>query len=88
MKQAKSSPVLDRLVSSLADCLTPESTRRILALKADRELQAYVDGLAVRHNEGKLSPKEVSEYGSIVSFSAFVATLQSKARQVLSAEKD
>ncbi len=85
MKHVKSTLVLDRLFSPLGDCLTPESARRILALKADPELQAQVDDLAARHSEGRLTPEEQAEYGRYVSFSTFVAILKSKARQVLAA---
>ncbi len=83
MRDVKSTSVLDRLVSTLGDCLTPESARRVLALKTDRELRAYVDALATRHGEGRLTPEEQAEYGTYVSFSTFVAILKSKARQVL-----
>jgi hypothetical protein len=83
MKHSKSLPVLERLISPLGDCLTPESARRVLALKADRKLQAYIDDLASRRNEGSLSPTEEAEYGRYVSFGTFVAILKSKARQLL-----
>jgi hypothetical protein len=83
MKRVKSPPVLDRLVSPLGDCLTPDSARRILALKADRRLQAHVEDLASRHSAGRLSAEEQAEYGTYVSFSTFVAILKSKARQLL-----
>ena len=68
MKSAKTSPVLDRLVSSLSECLTPESARRLLALKADPELQKRVDEMASRHTEGQLSPEEEADYGRYVSY--------------------
>jgi hypothetical protein len=83
MKSAKSDHVLDRLVASLGDCLTPESARRLLALKADSGLQAHVDELARRHSRGELTPEERAEYGQYVSYSTFVAILKSKARQLL-----
>jgi hypothetical protein len=83
MKTAKPTPVLDQLVAPLGDCLTPESARRLLALKADRKLQARVDDLASRHSRGELTPEEQAEYGSYVSFSTFIAILKSKARQLL-----
>ena len=83
MKNVKSALVLDRIVSPLGDCLTPESAQRILALKADPELQAHLDDLATRHSEGRLTPKEEAEYGAYVSFNTFVAILKSKARQLL-----
>ncbi len=76
-------PVLDQLVAPLGDCLTPESARRLLALKAGPSLQARVDDLAGRHRRGELSPEEQAEYGRYVSYSTFVAILKSKARQLL-----
>ena len=81
MKSADTALVLDRLVSSLSECLTPESARRLLALKADPKLQKRVDEMATRHTEGQLSPEEEAEYGRYVSYATFVAILKSKARQ-------
>ncbi len=85
MKTAKSAPVLDQLVAPLGECLTPESARRLLALKADPKLQAHVDDLAQRHSRGELTPEEQAEYGGYVYFDTFVAILKSKARQLLAA---
>jgi hypothetical protein len=83
MNSTKTAPVLDRLVTSLSECLTPESARRLLALKADPALQAKVDDLADRHNQGLLTPEETAEYGKYVSYGTFIAILKSKARQLL-----
>jgi hypothetical protein len=83
MKTTKSSSVLDQLVTGLGECLTPESARRLLALKADPKLQAHVDDLAGRHREGALTAEEQAEYGHYVSYSTFIAILKSKARQLL-----
>ena len=83
MITTNSSPVLDQLVAPLGECLTPESARRVLALKAHPKLQAHVDELAVRHSRGELTPEEQTEYGRYVSFSTFVAILKSQARQLL-----
>src|SRR5262249_20555771 len=83
MNTAKNAPILDRLVAPLGECLTPESARRILALKADPALQAQIDDLAKRHSQGLLSPQEQAEYGRYVSYGTFVAILKSKARQLL-----
>ena len=85
MKAAKTAPVLDRLVASLGECLTPESARRLLALKADPALQARVDDLAEKRNAGSLTPDEEAEYRSYVSYATFIAILKSKARQLLAA---
>jgi hypothetical protein len=76
-------PVLDRLIAPLGDCLTPESARRLLKLKADRKLQALVDDLAQRHSRGELTAEEEAELGSYVHFDTFIAILKSKARQLL-----
>ena len=83
MKTVNTAPALDRLVGPLSACLTPVSARRLLALKADAKLQARVDYLAGRCNQGLLTPEERAEYGNYVTFGTFVAILKSKARQLL-----
>jgi hypothetical protein len=95
MQTAKSTAVLDQLMGPLGECLTPESARRLLALKADPKLQlalkadpklqAIVDDLTERHSRGELTPVEHAEYGRYVYFDTFVAILKSKARQLLAA---
>ena len=87
MKTAKSAPILDQLVGPLGDCLTPESARRLLALKADPKLLARVENLAGRHTRGELTAAEIAEYGGYVYFDTFVAILKSKARQLLAASR-
>ena len=77
------SPVLDRLMDPLSQCLTPESAGRVLKLRADPKLQALVDSLGEKCNEGKLTPKEQAEYANYVSFGTFIALLKSKARKML-----
>ena len=57
MNTANTAPALDRLVGPLSECLTPESARRLLALKADAKLQARVDYLAGRCNRDCSLPK-------------------------------
>jgi hypothetical protein len=83
MKTTKAGATLDKLVGPLGKCLTPESARRLLALKADPTLQARVDDLADRHSQGLLTAEEQAEYGRYVSYSTFIAVLKSKARQLL-----
>ena len=85
MKKRSDAPVLDRLVTPLGACLTPESARRVLRLKADARLQARVERLATRCEEGTLTPEERAEYGDYVSYGTFIAILKSKARQLLAA---
>jgi hypothetical protein len=85
MKSMIETPVLDWLVDPLSQCLTVESARRFLKLRADPKVQARVDELADKCNEGLLSADERTEYARYVSFSTFVALLKSKARQMLAA---
>lgn len=88
MERAISAPVLDQLVAPLGECLTPESARRLLGLKADPKLQARVDDLAERHSRGELTTEEQAEHGGYVYFDTFVAVLKSNARQLLAAGRD
>ncbi len=83
MKTARSASVLGQHMAPVGDCLTPESARRFLAVKADPKLQARVDDLAQRHSRGELTPEEQAEYGAYVYFDTFLAILKSKARQLL-----
>ncbi len=71
------------MLAPLGECLTPESARRLLALKADPKLQARVDYLAGRCSQGLLTAEERAEYGNYVSVGTIVAILKSKARQLL-----
>jgi hypothetical protein len=83
MNTANPPGLVDRLVAPLGDCLTPESARRLIALKPDLELEKRMDDMATRHTEGRLTPAEQAEYGRLVSYATFVAVLKSKARQLL-----
>jgi hypothetical protein len=85
MKRTKPTPGLDRLMAPLGECITPDTARRLIALKADPTVQARVEELAGRNTAGALSPEELAEYRNYVSFGTFVAILKSKARQVLAA---
>jgi len=83
MKTRKTDFILDRLIDPLSECLTPESARRILKLKADERLQARLDKLGELCTAGRLTPEEHAEYQSYVSFGTFIAILKSKARVLL-----
>jgi hypothetical protein len=75
--------LLDRLLDPVARALTPDVARRVVALRADAQVQARVDLLADRCNEGVLTPDERAEYESLVSAAGLIAVLQSKARAAL-----
>ncbi len=83
MSNAQSSQVLDRLLDPVAECLTPEAARALVELHAGPEIQAQIDELAAKCNEGKLSPIEQAEYRDIVEAIDFISILQAKARKRL-----
>ena len=50
-----------KLLEPLASCLTPEVAQQVVALRADPEVQARLDDLADKANEGRLSAEESQE---------------------------
>jgi acyl-CoA reductase-like NAD-dependent aldehyde dehydrogenase len=81
MSSEQSSEVLDRLLDPVAECLTPEVARALVNLRARPEIQARIDELAGKCNEGNLSPIEQAEYREIVEAIDFISILQAKARK-------
>jgi hypothetical protein len=81
--EALAASYLDRVLDPLADCLNREAARRLLALSIDPEIQARVEVLAERANEGELTPEEHSEYLSYVEAADLLAISKLKARRHL-----
>jgi hypothetical protein len=77
---------LDRMLEPVSRCLTPEAAKRLLELRADREVQARVEELAAKSTAGALTPAERSEYEAYVTAGDFIAILQAKARNLLSTQ--
>jgi hypothetical protein len=74
---------LDRVFEPINRCLTPAVARKIVALRADPELDARIQKLAEKANEGQLTEKERVEYESYVRAIDLISILQSKARRFL-----
>src|SRR5437868_12931904 len=72
--------VLNRLLDPLARCLTTESAKHLVALRADPLAQDRIEQLAEASTAGRLSPEERAEYEAYVAAASFIAILQSKAR--------
>lgn len=83
MTQTQEMPVLERLLDPVARCLTPEAARRLVALRADSDLQERLDLLADKCTEGELTPEEREEYETYVHAIHLIAILQAKARKIL-----
>lgn len=76
---------LDALFEPLSQCLDPESARRIAEFKIDSSVQARIDFLADRANNGELTDGERAEYEAFINASDFVSILKSKAQRQLHA---
>lgn len=76
-------PLLDELVDPLGRCLTPEVARQVVQLRAAPELDARIQELGRKCNEGQLTPQEQADYETIARYIKFISVLQSKARALL-----
>lgn len=83
MQNGSAENVLERLLDPISRCLTPESARALLEMRADAGSEARVAELAARCNEGKLSAEEVAEYETYVHVGNIISILQTKARLLL-----
>jgi hypothetical protein len=73
----------DGILDPVADCLTPEVANRILAVRLTPQVQARVDQLAAKANEGVLSADERGEYEDLIEKADMLGIVKSLARQVL-----
>ena len=76
----------DIFAESLApveQCLNRESALALLDLPANPRVQARVDELAEKCNEGQLTPAERSEYDALIWADHFLGILQAKAQHFL-----
>ena len=74
---------LDRLLTPIGDCLTPEVAEKLVNLRADAVVQARLEDLAAKSTEGTLTAAERAEYDSYIHTLDVLAVLQAKARGVL-----
>ena len=79
----RTTATLDRLVEPVVRTLTPDVAKALVDLRADPDLQARMDELAEKCNEGKLTSDEREEYETSIRFGNFIAILQAKARILL-----
>ena len=83
MTKTTNGSVLERILGPVSSSLNVEAARKLIGLKADRQVQVRVAKLARKCNEGDLTPDERSEYETYVLAGEFVAILQAKARILL-----
>ncbi|MCY2993338.1 MAG: hypothetical protein NTY19_36490 [Planctomycetota bacterium] len=75
---------LEELLDPVGECLTPEVASKLVGLRANPKVQARIDELAEKCNDGTMTPEERSTYESYVRTINFIGMLQAKARRVLS----
>ncbi len=75
--------LLDRMLDPLTEDLTVPRAKKLAALRADPELQARVDYLADKANEGTLTDAERTEYDRYRAAWHVLTILQLKARKFL-----
>lgn len=76
-------PYLDRFLDPLAESLSPDVARRIVALRAAPDVQARAEELAAKANAGTLNSEEEAEYREFVEAVDIVSIIQAKARHYL-----
>jgi len=84
MITAPPTEILNSILDPVTDCLTPEVAQKILAVRLDPRVQARLDELAEKANEGLLSEAEREEYAGYIEALDLVAIVKAKARAALS----
>jgi len=73
----------DRATNPVFEILSRDQALHIADFHADEELQARIEELANKANEGELSDEELAEYEGYAQANKFIAVLQAKARRML-----
>jgi hypothetical protein len=74
---------LDGLLEPLSRCLDAESARRILEFRVDPAVQARLDILGEKANEGTLTDDERAEYEAAINAADLISILKLKAQRQL-----
>jgi uncharacterized protein YnzC (UPF0291/DUF896 family) len=74
---------LTKILDPIAQCFTPEVAKQVVELRADPAVQARIDELAEKCNEGTITPEEMAEYDAYIQAMDVVAVLQKQARTLI-----
>jgi hypothetical protein len=83
MSTVTETAALDRVLDPVTDILTPEVAKGIVDMRADPQLQARLDELGLKANQGQLTEAERHEFQDYVDAIDFIGIFQAKARAVL-----
>ena len=77
------SRAVDNLFEPFSRCFDTESARRVADFRVDPAVQARINVLAERANEGLLTEDERTEYEGFINAADFISILKLKARRLL-----
>ncbi len=83
MSQTLSPSILDRLLEPLGNRMPLDYAKELVEFRASPEVQARIDELADKCNEGELTDAERDEYDDYLQAIHLIGILQRKARRVL-----
>jgi hypothetical protein len=83
MSTAHDNTAFDEVPEPVASSFTLEVARRIASLRANAALEARLDELARKANEGELSEQEREQYRAYVEAIDMVSILQAKAHKMI-----
>lgn len=86
MNPITNSNAFDRATEPVLRILTRDQVTQIVNFHADEQLQARIETLARKANEGELSDEDQGEYQGYAQANKFIAVLQAQARRILASE--
>lgn len=75
--------ILNEMLEPLLEAITPEAARSLAAYQPKPSIQAHVDALAAKCNEGQLTEAERHDYEEYVRVGNLLALIKAQARRVL-----
>jgi len=83
MQNRRGAAVLEEMLEPVSRSMGVETARALVELRVEPRIQARVDELAEKCNEGHITAEERSDYEAYVQASTLIGILQAKARRVL-----
>ncbi len=74
----------DRGTDAILQFFTVEQARALVAYRGDEAIRERIEELAEKCSEGELTEEERAEYEGYIQANDFIATLQAKARKMIS----
>ena len=86
--QQSTDSVLSQLLEPVGRIMPVKFAEELATMRAPQGVQARIDELAEKCNEGELTPEEWAEYEAYVDAIDIISLLQAKARAVLATQTD